>query len=150
MFLLQGPGLRGVIRDGGILCSCCLCNGHRVSCNSVSAYLVSWVSDRPIIYFVIFKVIPPSQFEIHACKQYKRAVEYICLENGKSLIDLLRACRGAPLHALEATIQNFVCSTPEEKYFTCKRCKGKLCVYYSDLSLFFFCFTVCHANPDFV
>jgi hypothetical protein len=94
----KGPGLRGVIRDGGILCSCCLCNGHRV--------------------------IPPSQFEIHACKQYKRAVEYICLENGKSLIDLLRACRGAPLHALEATIQNFVCSTPEEKYFTCKRCKG--------------------------
>ncbi|XP_045793681.1 uncharacterized protein LOC123888631 isoform X2 [Trifolium pratense] len=94
----KAPGLRGVIRDGGILCSCCLCNGR--------------------------KVIPPSQFEIHACKKYKRAVEYICLENGKSLLDLLRACRGAPLHALEATIQNFVCSAPEEKYFTCKRCKG--------------------------
>ncbi|CAI8614716.1 unnamed protein product [Vicia faba] len=96
--LKKAPGLRGVIRNGGILCSCCLCKGSRV--------------------------IPPSQFEIHACKQYKRSVEYICLENGKSLLDLLRACRRAPLHDLEATIQNFVCFPPEEKYFTCKRCKG--------------------------
>ncbi|XP_058738080.1 uncharacterized protein LOC131610206 isoform X2 [Vicia villosa] len=98
--LKKALGLKGVISNGGILCSCCLCKGSRV--------------------------IPPSQFEIHACKQYKRAVEYICLENGKSLLDLLRACRRAPLHDLEATIQNFVRSPPEEKYFTCKRCKGCL------------------------
>ncbi|XP_061337691.1 uncharacterized protein LOC133284642 [Gastrolobium bilobum] len=91
-------GLRGVITDGGILCSCCLCNGRQV--------------------------IPPSQFEIHACQTYKRAAQYICLENGKSLLELLRACRAAPLHTLEATILNFVCSLPEEKYFTCKSCKG--------------------------
>ncbi|RZB48616.1 Increased DNA methylation 1 isoform B [Glycine soja] len=94
----KASGLRGVIRDGGILCSCCLCNGRRV--------------------------IPPSQFEIHACKQYRRAAQYICLENGKSLLDLLRACRGATLHTLEVTVQNFVCSPHEERYFTCKRCKG--------------------------
>ncbi|XP_020211987.1 increased DNA methylation 1 isoform X2 [Cajanus cajan] len=94
----KASGLRGVIRDGGILCSCSLCNGGRV--------------------------IPPSQFEIHACKQYRRAAQYICLENGKSLLDLLRACRGSTLHTLEVTVQNFVCSQPEEKYFTCKRCKG--------------------------
>ncbi|TKY62074.1 Increased DNA methylation 1 [Spatholobus suberectus] len=94
----KASGLRGVIKDGGILCSCCLCNGRRV--------------------------IPPSQFEIHACKQYRRAAQYICLENGKSLLDLLRASRGVPLHNLEATVQNFVCSPPEERYFTCKRCKG--------------------------
>ncbi|KHN02285.1 Putative pectinesterase 15 [Glycine soja] len=97
-FLDGASGLRGVIRDGGILCSCCLCNGRRV--------------------------IPPSQFEIHACKQYRRAAQYICLENGKSLLDLLRACRGATLHTLEVTVQNFVCSPHEERYFTCKRCKG--------------------------
>ncbi|CAL5194133.1 unnamed protein product [Lathyrus oleraceus] len=96
--LKQASGLRGVISNGGILCSCSVCKGSRV--------------------------IPPSQFAIHACKQYKRAVEYICLENGKSLLDLLRACRRAPLHDLEATIQNFVRSPPEEKYFTCERCKG--------------------------
>ncbi|XP_057438222.1 increased DNA methylation 1 [Lotus japonicus] len=91
-------GLRGVIRDGGILCSCSLCNGRRV--------------------------IPPSQFEIHACKQYRRAAQYICLENGKSLLDLLGACKAAPLHTLETAVQNFVGSPAEEKYFTCKRCKG--------------------------
>ncbi|KAL2345140.1 hypothetical protein Fmac_006425 [Flemingia macrophylla] len=94
----KASGLQGVIRDGGILCSCCLCNGRRV--------------------------IPPSQFEIHACKQYRRPAQYICLENGKSLLDLLRACRGATLHTLEVTVQKFVCSPPEERYFTCKRCKG--------------------------
>ncbi|KAJ1377332.1 hypothetical protein SESBI_49026, partial [Sesbania bispinosa] len=70
------------------------------------------------------RVIPPSQFEIHACNTYKRAAQYICLENGKSLLELLGACRAAPLSSLEATIQNFVCSPPEEKYFTCKSCKG--------------------------
>ncbi|KAH1216868.1 Increased DNA methylation 1 [Glycine max] len=90
--------LRGEIKDGGILCSCRLCNGRRV--------------------------IPPSQFEIHACNIYKRAAQYICLENGKSLLDLMRACRAAPLHTLEATIQNFINSPPEEKYFTCKSCRG--------------------------
>lgn len=94
----QGSGLRGTIRDGGILCSCSSCNGCRI--------------------------IPPSKFEIHACKTYKRAAQYICLENGKSLLDLLRACRASPLHTLEATIQSIVGSPPEEKYFTCRRCKG--------------------------
>ncbi|XP_068493696.1 increased DNA methylation 1 isoform X2 [Phaseolus vulgaris] len=30
----------------------------------------------------------------------------------------------APLHTLETTVQNFVSSPPEEKYFTCKSCRG--------------------------
>ncbi|POO01823.1 Zinc finger, FYVE/PHD-type [Trema orientale] len=93
----KGSGLRGTIRDGGILCTCAFCKGCRV--------------------------IPPSQFEIHACRQYRRAAQYICLENGRSLLDLLKACRGAPLHTLEATIQSFISSSPEEKYFTCEKCK---------------------------
>ncbi|PPR88524.1 hypothetical protein GOBAR_AA32167 [Gossypium barbadense] len=58
-------GLRGIITDGGILCSCSLCKGRRV--------------------------VPPSQFEIHACKQYKRAAQYICFENGKSLLEVNKA-----------------------------------------------------------
>ncbi|TQE07850.1 hypothetical protein C1H46_006499 [Malus baccata] len=89
-------GLRGTIRDGGILCSCILCNGGRV--------------------------IPPSQFEIHACKTYRRAAQYICFENGRSLLDLLKSCRNASLHTLETTIQKFISSSPMEKYFTCKKC----------------------------
>ncbi|KAF3441774.1 hypothetical protein FNV43_RR15689 [Rhamnella rubrinervis] len=90
-------GLRGTIQDGGILCSCSSCNGCRV--------------------------IPPSQFEIHACKTYRRAAQYICLENGRSLLDLLKACRGSPLHTMEATVQSFISSSPQEKYFTCQKCK---------------------------
>ncbi|KAL5546009.1 hypothetical protein UlMin_005696 [Ulmus minor] len=90
-------GLRGTIRDGGILCSCILCKGCRV--------------------------LPPSQFEIHACKQYRRAAQYICLENGRSLLDLLKACRVSPLHTLESTVQSFLSSSPDEKYFTCEKCK---------------------------
>ncbi|KAB1221200.1 Chromodomain-helicase-DNA-binding protein 4 [Morella rubra] len=77
-----------------------------------------------VVYMGANKIIPPSKFEIHACKTYKRAAQYICLENGKSLLDLLRVCRASPLHTLEATIQNIIGSLPEENYFTCKRCKG--------------------------
>ncbi|XP_071722899.1 uncharacterized protein, partial [Rutidosis leptorrhynchoides] len=91
-------GLRGTIKDGGILCSCSYCKGCRV--------------------------IPPSQFEIHACKQYRRASQYICFENGKSLLDVMRACRNSPLHTLEATLQSALSSSPEEKIFFCRRCKG--------------------------
>ncbi|KAL0555426.1 hypothetical protein IC582_009371 [Cucumis melo] len=90
-------GLRGTIKDSGILCTCSSCNGCRV--------------------------IPPSQFEIHACNQYKRAAQYICLENGKSLLDLLKACKGSR-QTLEATIQSLISSSPEEKHFTCRDCKG--------------------------
>ncbi|KAH9671027.1 PHD-type domain-containing protein [Citrus sinensis] len=94
----QASGLRGIIRDGGILCSCSLCNGCRV--------------------------IPPSKFEIHACKQYRRASQYICFENGKSLLEVLRACRSVPLPMLKATLQSALSSLPEEKSFACVRCKG--------------------------
>ncbi|CAN1196869.1 Increased DNA methylation 1 [Linum perenne] len=90
--------LKGVIKDAGILCACALCNGVRV--------------------------IPPSQFEIHAIKQYRRASQYICFENGKSLLDVLDACRYSPLDSLEATIQDAISGSPQEKTFTCRRCKG--------------------------
>ncbi|KAB5552341.1 hypothetical protein DKX38_009652 [Salix brachista] len=91
-------GLRGTIKDVGILCYCAFCNGHRV--------------------------IPPSQFEIHAIKQYRRAAQYICFENGKSLLDVLNACRTAPLDSLETTILSAISGLPVERTFTCKRCKG--------------------------
>ncbi|KAJ6750179.1 hypothetical protein OIU85_000782 [Salix viminalis] len=94
----QAFGLRGTIKDVGILCSCGFCNGRRV--------------------------IPPSQFEIHAIKQYRRAAQYICFENGKSLLDVLNACRAAPLDSLETTIQSAISGLPVERTFTCKRCKG--------------------------
>ncbi|XP_024016835.1 uncharacterized protein LOC18027534 isoform X2 [Eutrema salsugineum] len=94
----QAFGLRGIIKDGGILCSCSSCD---------------WAN-----------VISTSKFEIHASKQYRRASQYICFENGKSLLDVLKICRNAPLHSLEAAILDAVDSVSKEKCFTCKRCKG--------------------------
>ncbi|KAK4776103.1 hypothetical protein SAY87_024064 [Trapa incisa] len=94
----MAPGLRGTIMDGGILCSCSTCNGHRV--------------------------IPPSQFEIHACNVYRRAAQYICLENGKSLLDVLKTCRRVPVNMLEGTVQRIIHSLPVEKNFTCRACRG--------------------------
>jgi hypothetical protein len=100
LFMSQSQAfpLRGIIRDGGILCSCSSCD---------------WAN-----------VISTSKFEIHACKQYRRASQYICFENGKSLLDVLNISRNTPLHALEATILDAVDYASKEKRFTCKRCKG--------------------------
>ncbi|KAG6735415.1 hypothetical protein POTOM_061979 [Populus tomentosa] len=78
----------------------------------------------PVVYMGGKKVIPPSQFEIHAIKQYRRAAQYICFENGKSLLDVLNTCRAAPLDSLETTIQSAISGLPVERTFTCKRCKG--------------------------
>ncbi|XP_050380361.1 uncharacterized protein LOC126797704 [Argentina anserina] len=117
-------GLRGTIRDGGILCSCISCNGCRV--------------------------IPPSQFEIHACKTYRRAAQYICLENGRSLLDLLKVCRNASLNTLEATIHKFINSSPIDKYFTCEKCSVSFPPYCAveDGSLCYSCMV--SDNPGYI
>lgn len=93
----KGTGLRGRIRGLGILCSCGLCQGR--------------------------KVIPPSLFEIHACNSYKRAAQYICLENGRSFIQILKECKTTRLSTLEATVQNAIGPLPERKLVVCQNCK---------------------------
>ncbi|XP_078439998.1 uncharacterized protein LOC144710182 [Wolffia australiana] len=75
-------GLRGVIKGGGILCYCASCNGL----NTVSAY----------------------NFELHAGSKKKHPSDFICLENGNTIHDILRACSSAPLDMLESTIQNAI------------------------------------------
>ncbi|KAL2481331.1 Acyl-CoA N-acyltransferase with RING/FYVE/PHD-type zinc finger domain [Abeliophyllum distichum] len=94
----RGFPLRGTIKDAGILCSCSLCRGARV--------------------------VPPCQFEIHACKSYRRASQYICLENGKSLLDVVKECRKSSLKTLEDTIQNFIGPMPVKESVTCRNCAG--------------------------
>ncbi|KNA08208.1 hypothetical protein SOVF_164770 [Spinacia oleracea] len=93
----KGLKLNGRIRGIGILCSCGLCRGC--------------------------KVIPPSLFEIHACNKYKRAVQYIFLQNGRSLIHILKACKSTRLNTLEATVQNAIGPLPEKKIIVCQNCK---------------------------
>ncbi|KAG8374192.1 hypothetical protein BUALT_Bualt11G0105500 [Buddleja alternifolia] len=94
----RGFPLRGTIKDSGILCSCSLCKGARV--------------------------VPLCQFEIHACKSYRRASQYICLENGKSLLDVLKDCRKSSLKTLEETIQNVIGPLPVKESVICRNCEG--------------------------
>ncbi|KAH6762281.1 Acyl-CoA N-acyltransferase with RING/FYVE/PHD-type zinc finger domain-containing protein [Perilla frutescens var. hirtella] len=94
----RGFPLRGTIKDAGILCSCIFCKGVRV--------------------------VPPCQFEIHACKSYRRASQYICLENGKSLLDVVKECRNSSVKTLEETIQNFIGPMPVKESVICRNCSG--------------------------
>ncbi|KZV29464.1 hypothetical protein F511_03749 [Dorcoceras hygrometricum] len=94
----RGFPLRGSIKDVGILCSCSSCMGVRV--------------------------VPPCQFEIHACKSYRRASQYICLENGKSLLDVVKECRKSSVETLEETIHKFVGPMPVKESVICMNCRG--------------------------
>lgn len=94
----RGFPLRGVVQNSGILCSCGYCKGERV--------------------------VPPCQFEIHACKSYRRASQYICFENGKSLLDVVKECRKSSRKSLEETIHNFVGPMPVKESVVCRNCNG--------------------------
>ncbi|KAL2507477.1 Acyl-CoA N-acyltransferase with RING/FYVE/PHD-type zinc finger domain [Forsythia ovata] len=91
-------GLRGAIRGSGILCSCDECKET--------------------------KVVTPNQFELHAGSANKRPPEYIYLENGKTLCDVLNACKNAPLDALEMAIQNTIGRSESKVTTFCLNCKG--------------------------
>ncbi|URE19145.1 PHD [Musa troglodytarum] len=89
--------LHGVIKGNGILCSCATCDSSIV----VSAYV----------------------FEQHAGSTKKHPADFIYLQNGNSLHDVVKACCGAPLDMLEAAIQGAIGPVPPKKCFTCQKCK---------------------------
>ncbi|KAM7531674.1 hypothetical protein LguiB_035084 [Lonicera macranthoides] len=93
--------LRGTVKDSGILCSCSLCKGSRV--------------------------ITASQFELHACAQYRHAARFICLENGKNLLEVMDACLYSSLETLEETIQDVIASLPVKQSIICGKCKDTTC-----------------------
>ncbi|GER48822.1 acyl-CoA N-acyltransferase [Striga asiatica] len=74
--------LEGVIKATGILCSCGECNWR--------------------------EVVTPNVFEMHAKSGNKRPPEYIYLENGKSLRDVLDACKANQSESLALVIQNAI------------------------------------------
>lgn len=81
---------------------------------------------RLLIYILlILQVVPPCQFEIHACKAYRRASQYICLENGKSLLDVVKECRKSSVKTLEETVENFVGPLPVKESVFCQNCEGE-------------------------
>lgn len=90
--------LRGVIKRIGILCSCSSCKGR--------------------------KVVSPYYFEVHAGSTKKHPSDYIFLENGNNLHDVLRACTNATLDMLEPAIRKAIGPAPQERIFRCKSCKS--------------------------
>ncbi|XP_020552448.1 uncharacterized protein LOC105170882 [Sesamum indicum] len=74
--------LPGVIQGAGILCSCDECKER--------------------------KIVTPNQFEMHAGSGNKRPPEYIFLDNGKSLRDVLNACKANLSESLESVILNAI------------------------------------------
>ncbi|XP_057955697.1 uncharacterized protein LOC131149343 [Malania oleifera] len=93
-------GLQGVIKGTGILCSCGTCRG--------------------------VKVITPNQFELHAGSSNKRPPEYIYLENGSTLRDVMNACKDASLDALETSIKNAIGCSSVLKSVVCLNCRGSI------------------------
>ncbi|XP_020672201.1 uncharacterized protein LOC110092139 [Dendrobium catenatum] len=93
----KNVGLQGIITGNGVLCSCASCQGKKV----VSAY----------------------KFEIHAGSTKKHPSDFIFLQNGKSLREVLKSCTGASLDMLEAAIQNAIGPLPPMKLSLCQKCK---------------------------
>ncbi|CAN6477008.1 unnamed protein product [Victoria cruziana] len=88
--------LRGVIEDGMILCFCEACKGKQT--------------------------VTPVVFELHAGSLNKRAIDYIYLENGRTIRDVLRSCIGTPLESFEERM-HMELRLSANQAVTCQRCK---------------------------
>lgn len=71
----------------------------------------------------------PNQFELHAGSGNKRPPEYIYLDSGNTLRDVLKACREAPLDSLEVNIQNVIGCSVQNKTTSCMNCKGTVVLF---------------------
>ncbi|KAI4334319.1 hypothetical protein L6164_019029 [Bauhinia variegata] len=90
-------GLQGLIRGAGIVCYCEVCNG--------------------------VEVVTPTVFELHAGSANKRPPEYIFLESGNTLRDIMNMCLNLPLDTLENAIQNALGGFPMKKSALCLNCR---------------------------
>lgn len=62
-------------------------------------------------------------FELHAGSANKRPPEYIYLENGNTLRDVINACWG-PLNTLEEAVQKVLGGFTMKKSTICLNCRG--------------------------
>ncbi|AQK67528.1 Acyl-CoA N-acyltransferase with RING/FYVE/PHD-type zinc finger domain [Zea mays] len=72
----------------------------------------------------VLQVVSPYYFEVHAGSTKKHPSDYIFLENGNNLHDVLRACTNATLDMLEPAIRKAIGPAPQERIFRCKSCKS--------------------------
>ncbi|KAA3458587.1 Zinc finger, PHD-type [Gossypium australe] len=92
-------GLQGIIKGFGILCFCKACKGSNV--------------------------ISPTLYEIHARSSNKPAENYIYLENGNTLRDVMNACRESSSSMLENTLQMVIGSSMKKSRF-CLNCRESI------------------------
>ncbi|KAJ8768101.1 hypothetical protein K2173_021041 [Erythroxylum novogranatense] len=93
-------GLRGVVKGSGILCFCQTCKGN--------------------------DVVTPIVFELHAASSNKRPPEYIYLENGNTLRDVINVCRDASLENLDEALHVSIGRSALKRSNFCFNCRGRL------------------------
>lgn len=72
------------------------------------------------------KVVTPNQFELHAGSLNKRPADYMYLDNGKTLRDVIIECKNADLKCLEVKILSAIGSSIEKNSAFHGECKGRL------------------------
>ncbi|CAL9234603.1 unnamed protein product [Arabidopsis halleri] len=92
-------GLKGVIKGSGVLCFCCACKG--------------------------MQVVSTAMYEVHASSANKRPPEYILLESGFTLRDVMNACKETPLATLEEKLR-VVVGPNLKKSSLCLNCQGPM------------------------
>ncbi|XP_018439174.1 uncharacterized protein LOC108811609 isoform X1 [Raphanus sativus] len=92
-------GLKGVIKGSGVLCFCCACKGTQV--------------------------VSPAVYEHHASSINKRSTEYILLESGFTLRDVMNACKETPFDTLEEKLRGVV-GPDLKKSSLCFSCQGPM------------------------
>nr|KYP68613.1 hypothetical protein KK1_022246 [Cajanus cajan] len=90
-------GTRGVISGNGVVCYCEVCNG--------------------------IEVVTPTVFELHAGSSNKRPPEYIFLENGNTLRDVMNMFLNIPLRTLEEALQRILGAFIFKKSKFCVNCR---------------------------
>lgn len=70
------------------------------------------------------QVVSPYYFEVHAGSTKKHPSDYIFLENGNNLHDVLRACTNATLDMVQSAIQKAIGPAPHKRTFRCRTCKS--------------------------
>lgn len=73
----------------------------------------------------------PNHFELHAGSANKRPPEYLYLENGRTLRDVMNACKDVPLESVAVSIKHAIGPCPAENPIplSCRNCRGSF--YYT-------------------
>ena len=126
LVLFQRAVLRGVVKRAGILCACSSCKGRKVSFLSSSPKSPPFYPNFWGFSQCAFEsqVVSPYYFEVHAGSTKKHPSDYIFLENGNNLHDVLRACANATLDMLESAIRKAIGPAPQKRTFRCQTCKS--------------------------